>query len=111
MGLSLKTVPPPFNGNYTSMPVEDDVTTYLLVAKNNNILRDDCILVEPDVSAVVVKPKIPKDFKKVNFVKAGDLNQEVLKIEKISNTEFIQNKIFEEAEKFEKESKDPFFKK
>ncbi|KAI3744737.1 hypothetical protein L1987_57828 [Smallanthus sonchifolius] len=157
-GSGFKTVPPPFNGNYTPMPEEDEVTTYvsttfvsadsiseegstknslvgngvdwvivedeelseeLLVTKNANNHRDNCILVEidvpvvvkPNVSTVVTKPKIPKTFKKIQFVKAGTMNQEVQKIEHISNTEFIQNKVFDEAEIYERESKDSIFKK
>ncbi|KAI3815492.1 hypothetical protein L1987_15161 [Smallanthus sonchifolius] len=38
------------------------------------------------------------------------MQQEVSKIEKISNEDFIENKIFEEADVYEQESEDPFFK-
>ncbi|KAI3824969.1 hypothetical protein L1987_06442 [Smallanthus sonchifolius] len=39
------------------------------------------------------------------------MQQEVSKIEKISNKDFIENKIFEDADVYEQESEDPFFKK
>ncbi|KAI3797195.1 hypothetical protein L1987_32449 [Smallanthus sonchifolius] len=39
------------------------------------------------------------------------MQQEVSKIEKISNKDFIEHKIFEEADAYEHEYEDPFFKR
>ncbi|KAI3819729.1 hypothetical protein L1987_13577 [Smallanthus sonchifolius] len=98
---------------------DDELSEELFVNKNANIPRENCILVKPDVPVVskakvltvMAKPNIPKTFKKIHFVTAGDMNQEVQKIEHISNSEFIENKIFEKVEKYERESKDSFFRR
>ncbi|KAI3805276.1 hypothetical protein L1987_27503 [Smallanthus sonchifolius] len=131
-GLGYHVVPHPFNCNFTVMPQEDEVTSYVSCAsssansvsesdksdsgsikkgiddgimeiqelseevhvyKNKNIPSKNCILVKPD-SPVQVEVKVekivtkPKQIKKIKFVKANEMQQEVAKIEKISNTDF-----------------------
>ncbi|KAI3815798.1 hypothetical protein L1987_15480 [Smallanthus sonchifolius] len=82
------------------MPQEDEVTSYVSCTSGtaNSVSESD-------------NESVEKGFKKMKFVKAGNMQQEVSKIEKISNKDFIENKIFAEADVYEQESEDPFIKK
>ncbi|KAI3797599.1 hypothetical protein L1987_32859 [Smallanthus sonchifolius] len=106
-------------GNDSVIAEEEELSEVVSVTKNANIPREKCILVELDAHVDVkpkvqtIKPKLelPNGFKKVQFVKSENMQQEVSKIDKISNKEFINHKIFKEAEAYERESADPFFKR
>ncbi|KAI3773970.1 hypothetical protein L1987_48510 [Smallanthus sonchifolius] len=131
-GIGYNAAPHPFNYKFTDIPQEDEVTSYASctscaassvsdseVSESESVGKgkENCILIEPDEDLVVeskvqnMKPQFPKGFKKVKFVKVGNMQQEVSKIEMISNKDFIENKIFEETDVYEQECADPFFKK
>ncbi|KAI3704133.1 hypothetical protein L1987_74347 [Smallanthus sonchifolius] len=83
------------------MPQEDEVTSYVSSTSGSansafdseqsendlveKVQPDDHVEVKPKVQTVKVQPQLPKGFKKVQFVKARNMQQEVSKIEKISD--------------------------